>query len=74
MRSRESGMTTYGRRRSKMEARIQFTVKAYWQSEGLVIECPSAAARDFVARSLDDKGIIVRLKRAAQRGEGVNGR
>lgn len=45
-----------------MEATIQFTVKAYWQSEGLVIECPSVAARDFVARSLDEKGITVRVK------------
>jgi hypothetical protein len=44
------------------ETIIIFKVEYHWTPEGLIIECPNAAARDFVARSLDNP-IILRLQR-----------
>ena len=44
-----------------MEVKVEFIIKAHWAPYGLVIECPHPAARDFVARSLDDNAIVVRL-------------
>jgi hypothetical protein len=41
---------------------ISFVVEARWEDTGLVIYCPSAAAREFVARTLDDEPLIVKTK------------
>lgn len=48
------------------ETTIIFKVEYYWTPDGLIIECPNPAARDFVARSLDDNLIILRLKRKSK--------
>lgn len=53
-----------------MEVKVEFTIKAHWAPYGLVIECPNPAARYFVARSLDDNGIVVRVKDEIKRPEG----
>lgn len=51
----------HGERRVRLG--IRFTVDAIWTSEGqLIIECPSAAARDFVARVIEDESIVVKVK------------
>ena len=41
---------------------ISFVVEAQWEDTGLVIYCPTAAAREFVARTLDDEPLIIRTK------------
>jgi hypothetical protein len=48
------------------ETIIIFKVEYHWTPEGLIIECPNAAARDFVARSLDDNPITLRLQRKSK--------
>jgi len=45
-----------------MKTTIKFDVEAYWTPEGLVIDCPSPAARDFVARFIEDNEIVVKIK------------
>ncbi|GAI10291.1 unnamed protein product [marine sediment metagenome] len=39
-----------------------FDIEYYWHPEGLVIECPSAAARDFIARTIEEKPMVVKVK------------
>ncbi len=43
-----------------METLISFKIESHWTENGLVIECPSAAARDFIARVFEDKPLIIR--------------
>lgn len=42
---------------------ISFTVEPHWTPDGLVIECPTAAARDFISRSLEDEFIVIRVSK-----------
>ena len=51
-----------------MQTLVTFKVEYYWIPEGLIIECPSPAARDFVARSIEEKPLIIKVKK--QRSEG----
>lgn len=52
-----------------MESIITFKIQYHWTENGLVIECPSPAARDFVARSLDENILVIKVKKK-QRSEG----
>lgn len=47
---------------ANMKVEIKFTCEAHWEGKTLVIECPSFAARDFMARTLEEKPIIVKVK------------
>ena len=43
-------------------AKIEFTIELEWTQDGLVIWCPTKAARDFIARVIDDKPIVIKVK------------
>jgi len=46
-----------------MKTTVTFEIEYHWTENGLVIECPSPAARDFVARSFEEKILVVRVKK-----------
>jgi hypothetical protein len=48
---------------------ITFKVEYYWTPKRLIIECPSPAARDFVARSLEEKPLIIKVKKQRSEAE-----
>ncbi len=54
-----------------METLITFKIESHWTENGLVIECPSSAARDFIARVLADEPLILiaRKKMSEAKGE-----
>ena len=45
------------------ETMVIFKIEYHWTPEGLTIECPSIAARDFVARVLDEQPLVIRVRR-----------
>jgi len=45
------------------ETAITFKIEYHWTPEELIIECPSTAARDFVARTIDERLLVIRVRR-----------
>jgi len=52
-----------------METTITFKIQYHWTPDGLIIECPSPAARDFVARIIDEKPLILKVKKQRSEAE-----
>lgn len=46
------------------KAIVSFEIKYELTDAGLVIECPNYAARDYIARTLEDDLIVVKVKEA----------
>lgn len=53
---------------------VCFIVDASWTENGLLIECPTVAARDFMARALEEP-IVLRVKgeKCNQKGDKDHG-
>lgn len=47
---------------NEIQVPIVLIVDAMWTKDGLVIECPTPTARDFVIKSIEQDGVFVRLK------------
>lgn len=47
------------------ELECTFKVQYYWEADQLIFECPTSAARDYMARVLDEGPILVRIKKKA---------
>ena len=52
-----------------MEFQIDFTCESHWEEDKLIIDCPTPAARDFVARTIEEHGLVLRERR--HEGPGV---
>lgn len=46
----------------RQSVNVSFTVEAVWTENGLIIECPSVAAQYFVARSIEQVPIVIKIK------------
>lgn len=46
----------------EIQVPIVLIADVMWSREGLVIECPTPAARDFVMKSIEQDGVLVSVK------------
>lgn len=46
-----------------MNLKVEFTCEAHWEDTGLVIECPTREASEYVAHRLDKIPIILRVRK-----------